>query len=614
VTFELVSDVGGYRSLFTVRPLSSAATLQPAQSKIVVRRTQGGLDAGQAVTFAVDSNERMGFPGCGSAVPGNDQHMPSRKEIGDGSMLLDADRSSNATTRVPGTGKMIGCARRAVRSATCVPKERIMRSTFLPRAARIASGAALFAIASAANSAVPNNAPLDASVAAPAEGLGKAFAAVAAHIRPAVVSVYSEKVVKLQSPDIPFGDEYFRRFFGGQVPPGANDQPREYRQGGMGSGMILDKLGHILTNYHVVSDVDQIKVQLADRRSFNATVVGTDPKTDVAVIKITGSLPHDLPTVQFGDSDALEVGNLVMAVGAPFGLTQTVTIGIVSAKGRADVGIAAYEDFIQTDAPINPGNSGGPLVNMRGEVIGMNSAIATGGGGQSAGIGFAIPANMIKTMLPTLVAGGRITRGMLGVVIQDLTDDLAAQFHLREAKGALVSQVGRDSPAQKAGLKAGDVVVRYGDNEIRDTRELRNLVAATAPGTRTRVVVVRDGKERTLEVTIGRQPAGEVEAARPPDQAPDRLSKLGLGVQTLTPEIAAQLDLEGERGVIVDDVRPGSAAAAAGLQEGDLIVEANRVPVADVDGLLRALGRVKGGILLLLKRQATTVFVVLRLD
>ena len=391
------------------------------------------------------------------------------------------------------------------------------------------------------------------SVVAPAEQLGMAYAAVAAHIKPAVVSVYSEKMVKVQPQEFPFpfGDDFFDQFFGQQSPhPRSRNKPKEYKvpQSGMGSGMILDKQGHILTNYHVVSDVDKINVQLADKRSFEAKIVGTDAKTDVAIIIITGDVPSDLPTAQLGDSDALEVGNLVMAVGAPFGLTQTVTNGIISAKGRSDVGLAAYEDFLQTDAAINPGNSGGPLVNMHGEVIGMTSAIATGGTqfgeGQSAGVGFAIPSNMIKAMLPTLIKGQQITRGMLGVAIQDITKELAEQFHLPDTKGALVSQVTKDSPAETAGLKPGDVIVRMDCKEVHDTRQLRNLVADIAPGTSVKISVIRDGKERIFSATIGKMPAETAAAPKPPGEPANQLSKLGLSVETLTPEIAKQFDLQ----------------------------------------------------------------------
>ncbi|MGA8865176.1 MAG: trypsin-like peptidase domain-containing protein [Gallionella sp.] len=276
------------------------------------------------------------------------------------------------------------------------------------RAIGISAGVAIFVLialfsTTAATKSSSGQAPVagtvSESVVAPAEQLGKAFAAVAAHVKPAVVSVYSEKMVKVQPQDFPFdfpfGDDFFNQFFGQQHKPKLHSKPYLVPQNGMGSGMILDKQGHILTNYHVVSGVDKIRVQLADKRSFEAKIVGADPKTDVAIIRLSGHVPDDLPTVQLGDSDAVKVGYLVIAVGAPFGLAQTVTSGIISAKGRSDVGIAAYEDFLQTDAPFNPGNSGGPLVNMRGEVIGMNSAIATGGAqfgqGQSAGVGFAIP-------------------------------------------------------------------------------------------------------------------------------------------------------------------------------------------------------------------------------
>ncbi len=463
--------------------------------------------------------------------------------------------------------------------------------------------------------------PIAGAVIAPAEQLGAAFAAVAAHIKPAVVSVYSEKMVKVQPPDFPFDEDFFEQFFGRQSPhPRYHHKQKEYRvpESGMGSGMILDREGHILTNYHVVSDVDSIKVQLADKRSYDAKIVGTDPKTDVAIIRITGNIPHDLPTVELGDSDALEVGNLVLAVGAPFGLAQTVTNGIISAKGRSDVGIAAFEDFLQTDAAINPGNSGGPLVNMRGEVIGMTSAIATGGaevGGerQSAGVGFAIPSNMIKAMLPTLIKGKKITRGMLGIVIQDITKELADQFHLSETKGALIAQINKGSSAEKAGLKPGDVIVRVDGKEIQDTRQLRNLVAATLPGTTVKIDAIRQGKERTFNVTVGKMEAEAAATSKPSGKAPDQPAKLGLGVQTLTPELAKQFDLQGESGVLISSVDGGSPADIAGLQPGDLITEANHIPVANVQELQNALAKSPDQTLLLVKRGGASVFVVIQL-
>jgi len=459
---------------------------------------------------------------------------------------------------------------------------------------------------------------LTPAVIAPAVALSQAYVAVAGHIRPAVVSVYSEKLVKYQSPEsaFPFGDDFFQQFFGNQGPQ-RRSAPKEYKvpQRGMGSGMILDKEGHILTNYHVVKDVDEIKIKLPDKREFKAEVVSSDPKTDVAVIRIKDKVPADLPTVQMGDSDALQVGELVMAVGAPFGLTQTVTTGIISAIGRSDVGIADYENFLQTDAPINPGNSGGPLVNMKGEVIGMNSAIATNSG-QSAGIGFAIPVNMIKAMLPTLVKGGKIARGLLGVGIQDLDKELAKQFKLPDSNGSLVSSVNPGSAADKAGIKVGDVITRFNGKEVQNTRELRNGVAATAPGAKATVELIRAGKPMTLTVTIGEATAEP--AAADTDESGDsgQAVKLGLTLKSLTPELAKQYGLADSSGLVVSAVEPGSPAAQAGLQEGDLIAEVNHQKVGKLSEFQGALddARKSGSALFLVKRKSMSLFVVLQLN
>ena len=459
--------------------------------------------------------------------------------------------------------------------------------------------------------------PLTPEVIAPAVALSQAYVAVAGHIRPAVVSVYSEKIVKYQSPEstFPFGDDFFQQFFGNQAPQ-RRSAPKEYKvpQRGMGSGMILDKEGHILTNYHVVKDVDEIKVRLSDKREFKAEVVSSDPKTDVAVIRIKEKVA-DLPTVQLGDSDALQVGELVMAVGAPFGLTQTVTTGIISAIGRSDVGIADYENFLQTDAPINPGNSGGPLVNMKGEVIGMNSAIATNSG-QSAGIGFAIPANMIKAMLPTLVKGGKIARGLLGVGIQDLDKELAKQFKLPDSNGSLVSSVNPGSAADKAGIKVGDVITRFNGKDVQNTRELRNGVAATAPGAKVSVELIRAGKPMTLTVTIG-EATGEPAAADTDESgSAGQAVKLGLTLKSLTPDLARQYGLADSAGLLISAVEPGSPAGQAGLQEGDLIAEVNHQKVAKLSEFQAALDEAKksGSALFLVKRKSMSLFVVLQLN
>jgi serine protease Do len=459
--------------------------------------------------------------------------------------------------------------------------------------------------------------PIPESVTAPAEQLGRAYAAVAAHVKPAVVSVYSEKTLRLQSPEFqfPFSDDFFNHFFGDQFRfRGTPGLPKEYKipQRGMGTGMLLDEQGHILTNYHVVRDVDEIKVQLSDNRTFKAQIVGADRKTDVAILKIKGIVPSDLPTVQLGDSDKLEDGHLVMAIGAPFGLTQTVTTGIISAKGRSDVGIADYEDFLQTDAAINPGNSGGPLINMRGEVIGMNSAIETNAG-QFAGVGFAIPVNMIKVMLPTLIKGGQITRGMLGVSVQNVTDELAGQFQLTGNRGALISQVNKDSPAEKAGLKAGDVIVRFNGRRVSDTGQLRNLVAAAAPGTNASIAVIRNGKEKSFTVTIEKMTAETVASAKSSPRGDNQLARLGLGVQTLTEDLARQYDVRENQGVLITGVEEGSLAALSELQPGDLIVEANRTPVSNVDELESILGKGMNQVLLLIKRNNGSIYVVFQL-
>ncbi|MCX7887728.1 MAG: DegQ family serine endoprotease [Verrucomicrobiae bacterium] len=460
-------------------------------------------------------------------------------------------------------------------------------------------------------------AALDEKITAPARELSQAFEAVADHVRPAVVSVYSEKIVRFRSYEwgFPFGEDFFQRFFGEDWPglPRRRSEPRqrEYRipQRGQGSGIIVDKEGHILTNWHVVRDVDKIKVQLADKRSFEAELVGKDEKSDVAIIRIKGRVPKDLPVATLGNSDELKVGDWVLAIGAPFGLAQTVTAGIISAVGRANVGVADYEDFIQTDAAINPGNSGGPLVNMRGEVIGINTAIATSVG-QFAGVGFAIPINMAKSMMPTLLKGETVTRGYLGVIIQDVTEELAEQFRLGETKGALVAQVNKESPADKAGLKPGDVIVEYRGKPVADTRELRNAVAATAPGTKADLTIIRDGKRRTLTVTVGKLTPEQMAAAEP--ESGDVRGRFGFTVQPLTPELAEQFGYKDEKGVLIAEVEPDSPAADANLQRGDLIVEANRQPVSSIQELREALAQSEQTALLLIKRRDASLFVVLK--
>ncbi len=413
--------------------------------------------------------------------------------------------------------------------------------------------------------------------------LSKAFAQVAKKAGPAVVFVQVEKVVErapamepfpFGSPFDFFGPDFFERFFRQRF-------PRKFKQMGAGSGFIISPDGYILTNNHVVANASKVTVKLADGREFKAKIVGTDPASDVAVLKIEAD---HLPVLPLGDSDKIEVGEWVIAIGNPFGLTQTVTVGVISAKGRSGVGITDYEDFIQTDAAINPGNSGGPLVNLRGEAIGMNTAIFTRSGGYM-GIGFAIPINMVKVITKQLIEKGKVVRGWLGVVIQNLNEPLAKSFGLEKPEGALVTEVAEGSPAAKAGLKSGDVIVEYNGKPVRNVAELRTMVALTPPGTKVKMVIIRDGKRRELEVTIGQQPQSFGLLS-----GQDRfLKKLGFSVRTLTPDLAERFGYGTAKGVIISSVEPGSPAAIAGLTPGLLVVEVNHKKVKNMEDFAQAL-------------------------
>ena len=436
------------------------------------------------------------------------------------------------------------------------------------------------------------------------QGLSQAFRDVVKDVSPAVVYISTEQTVKGQTMQDPlrdfFGDEFFRRFFG--------DTPRnnrEYKRSGLGSGFITSKDGYILTNNHVVANADEIKVTLADKREFGAKVIGTDPKTDVAVIKIEG---EDLPTAALGDSSRLEVGDWAIAIGTPFGLSQTVTAGIISAEGRANIGINDYEDFIQTDAAINPGNSGGPLVNIDGEVIGINTAIYSRSGGYQ-GIGFAIPINMAKSVMESLITKGKVVRGWLGVMIQPVTPQIAKGFGLKEAKGTLVGDVLKDGPAEKAGLERGDVILSFDGQAVDGPNALKNIVAGTEVGKEVDVLVIRDGKEETIKVKIGEQAADTQASAVTPSEASP---KLGLSVQELTPDIAGKLGYEGDSGVVIANVEQGSPASEAGLRRGDLIKEINREQIESLEDYNKAMASVdeEEGFLALVRRGENTLYVV----
>jgi len=406
-------------------------------------------------------------------------------------------------------------------------------------------------------------------------------------------------------------DPFFRQFFGDEFSH-RFQIPRERRENSLGSGVIVDASGYIVTNNHVIAKADEIKVLLNDKREFTGKVVGTDPKSDIAVIKINAK---DLPTVPWGDSDKLEVGEYVLAIGNPFGLNQTVTQGIVSAVGRANVGIADYEDFIQTDAAINPGNSGGALINVRGQLVGINTAIFSRSGGYM-GIGFAVPSNMTHTVMDSLVSGGKVVRGWLGVSIQDVTPDLAKQFGLKDSRGALVSEVIPDSPAASAGIQGGDVITDFNGKSVDNTSILRNIVAQTPVGKSVKVKLLRDKKSLSLDVKITEQPKEIAQSDGESSHDGDKNTAFaGIEVRNLTPQIAQQLNLpSGTTGVVIAGVQPGSAAEESGLQEGDVIMEINRQSVRNTGDFKRLTAKKakKGSTLVLINRQGRKLFVAIQ--
>src|SRR5213594_3779728 len=399
-------------------------------------------------------------------------------------------------------------------------------------------------------------------------------------------------------------DEFFGSPWGPRMP---QDQP-EHRRSGMGSGVIVTPDGHIITNNHVIDGARELTVTLPDKREFKGKVIGTDPKTDLALIKVEA---RDLPYVAWGDSSKLQVGEYVLAVGNPFGLNSTVTLGIVSALGRGHMGITQYEDFIQTDAAINPGNSGGALVDTAGELVGINTAIVSQTGGYQ-GVGFAVPANMAKPVFESLVKNGKVVRGYLGVAIQDLTQDLAKSFGVKQAKGVLVSSVAEDSPAQRAGLKQGDVIVAYEGKPVEDPAALQREVTHTPVNTKATLKVIRDGREQEVTVIIGEQ-AETVKVASADSSTENALA--GLEVQSLDMQTARELGLHGKvQGVVVVDVEPDSLADRAGLAQGDVIKEINRQPIKSVRDYEKIAGSLKKdeSALLLINRRGTALFITVK--
>jgi serine protease Do len=415
--------------------------------------------------------------------------------------------------------------------------------------------------------------------------LSRAFENVAKEMRPSVVNVRSVKRIAEPSAlrHMPgdedqmrqfFGDDFFNRSFG-------KKRPEEgFQERGLGTGVIVSKDGYILTNAHVARDADQLTVTLSNNQDYKAKVVGIDNKTDLAVLKIDAK---NLTPATLGDSDSLRVGEWVLAIGNPFGLTETVTQGIISAKGRANVGISDYEDFIQTDAAINPGNSGGPLVNLNGQVVGINTAIVSGSGG-SVGIGFAIPIDMAKSVMNSLIKYGKVERGYMGINIQNLTDELAKSFGYGSTHGVLIGDVTPNSPASNAGLKSGDIITKLNGKTMEDMNQLRNTVASTPPGTEVKVEVFRDGKDKTMEVKLG-----ELETKVALTQGREKSEDLGMTVRELTRDEAKQLKEENAKGVLVTEVEPGSLADVAGIRAGDVVTNVENKPVTNIGELHAAI-------------------------
>lgn len=397
-----------------------------------------------------------------------------------------------------------------------------------------------------------------------------------------------------------FGDDFFKHFFG-EVPQG------DVKTHALGSGFVVDRRGLILTNNHVVEKAAEIKVKFDTGKEYTAKVLGRDPKTDLAVIKVKADADFPNPVV-LGNSDAIRVGDWVMAVGNPFGLGQTVTVGVISAKGRI-IGAGPYDDFLQTDAAINPGNSGGPLFDMKGEVVGISTAIVA----QGQGIGFAIPIGLAKELLPQLESG-KVVRGWLGLSIQDVTPDLAKSFDLKDTKGVLVSGIVPDGPAQKAGLMEGDVITAFNGKPVSNAHVLSRMAAATAPNTRVALDVVRKGQTMSVKATLGTMPQQASQVQTPKEE---KTGSWGITVQNITPDLARQLGLKPhEKGVVITAVVPGSTAEAAGLQPGDLIREVNRKSVANTAEFENAIGKGMAGnrVLLLVKRGQGSVYVILQRD
>ncbi len=448
--------------------------------------------------------------------------------------------------------------------------------------------------------------PATFKMADPNEGPSRnSFAPVVKKALPAVVKVSSTKITKTPAGFSGQMDPFFGQFFGDN-PGGRFNVPREHREEGVGSGVIVSPEGYILTNNHVVDGATDLQVTLADKREFKATVVGTDSRTDISVLKIDGA---NLPYITIGDSSKVQVGDYALAIGNPFGVGQTVTMGIVSATGRGGLGIEDYEDFIQTDAPINPGNSGGALVNDRGELVGINTAILSQGSGGSEGIGFAVPVNLAREVMDQILKNGKVTRGYLGIVPQDVTPAMAKAFGAKENDGAVVGDVSPNSPAQRAGVERGDIILEVNGKPVSSANELRMRISMMAPDSTVDLKVMRNGATRDLTAKLGElEPPKEERASVEKPSADSGLE--GVSVENLTAESARQLGLPANTpGVVVTRISPSSPVADSGLQEGDVIQQVNRKPIKNMSDYQQAMRNAGKEPLLLVNRHGSTLFV-----
>lgn len=487
----------------------------------------------------------------------------------------------------------------------------LLRSRPAALALGFALGAASLGLAHTAEKSPASNPPATLKLADPGEAPSKSsYAPLVKEVLPSVVNVSSSKVVhNRMRPDegMPM-DPFFRQFFGqdGKDGNGRFRAPRDSREKALGSGVIVSPEGYILTNNHVVDGATDVRVTLSDKREFPAHIVGTDPKTDVAVLKIDAK---NLTPITIGDSSKVQVGDVALAIGDPFGVGQTVTKGIISATGRGNLGIEDYEDFLQTDAPINPGNSGGALINDRGELVGINTAILSQGSGGNMGIGFAVPANLARQVMDQVLKNGHVTRAYLGIYPQDVTPAMAKAFGEKQSEGIVVGDVTPNSPAHKAGIQTGDIILQVNGRPVTDSNQLRMSISMMQPGTDLKLKTLRNGTERDATVKLAEMPTESAKADSNNEEGGDK-SLDGVEVTNLNASIARELNVPSStRGVVVTDIDPASKLADSGLQKGDVIQQVNRQPVSNVSEFQNALRKAGTDPLLLVNREGRTLFI-----